>query len=77
MVIEENINEVIRILPAEIVSKIDLLIILIQAIGGIFTIYVLFIIIRFFMTRNQGKIIKEIRDDVKFIKNKIKKKNKS
>lgn len=47
--------------------------IVIQALGGLLAIYVIFAIIRFFMLRKQNKMIKEMHDDIKSIKNKLNK----
>lgn len=73
MAIEEAVGIITDILPSEILSKIDFLIILIQALGGLIVIYLILIIIRLLMIRKQNKIIEEIRRDIKSIKNKIKK----
>ena len=73
MAIEEAVGIITDILPSEILSKIDFLIVLIQALGGLIVIYLIFMIIRFFMIRKQNKIIEEIRKDIKLIKKKIKK----
>lgn len=76
MALESSLREFLNLLPNEVASKIDFLIILIQALGGLFIIYLIFTILRFFAIRKQNKIIKEIRSDVKFIKNKLKNKKK-
>jgi hypothetical protein len=71
MAIEGGIVEVLKMLPPELSSKIDLLILLVQAIGGIFVVYVVFSIARFFMARREKEMIEEIRDDVRFIKGRL------
>ena len=73
MAIEEAVEIITNVLPGEILNKIDFLIVLIQALGGLIVIYLIFMIIRFFMIRKQNKIIEEIRKDIKLIKKKIKK----
>ena len=72
MALENFLREFLNLLPNEVASKIDFLIIIIQALGGLFIIYLIFTILRFFAIRKQNKIIEEIRSDVKFIKNKLK-----
>ncbi len=72
MAIENILEGILGILPNEISSKIDLVIILVQALGGLLLVYLVLMIIRFFMIRKQNKIINEIRNDVRFIKNKLK-----
>jgi len=67
------IEEVINILPQEIIPKVEFLILLIQALGGLLVIYLILSVIRIIMIRKQSKIIKEIRKDVKYLKNKLKK----
>ncbi|MBS3070842.1 hypothetical protein J4407_00905 [Candidatus Pacearchaeota archaeon] len=68
MAIEENLKEVAEVLPIELVSKIELLI---GAVGGLVVIYLVFLIIRFFMLRKQNKMIKQMRNDIVFIKRKL------
>ena len=75
MAIEDNLGEVINILPQEIISKVEFLIILIQALGGLLVIYLFLSVIRIIMVRKQNKVIGEIRKDVKYLKNKLKNKN--
>jgi len=73
MAIEEAVEIIADVLPSEILSKVDFLIVLIETLGGLIIIYLVITILRFFMTRKQNKIIEEIRKDIKLIKKKIKK----
>ena len=68
------IEEVINVLPGELVSKVEFLVIFIQALGGLIFIYLVLSVVRFFMLRKQNKIIDEIKQDVRYIKNKLKNK---
>ena len=71
-----NVSEVLESLPKELVSKIDFLIILLQALGGLFILYLFFFLVRFYFLRKQAKILIEIQKDITFIKNKLKYKKK-
>jgi|SaaInlV_120m_DNA_4_1040238.scaffolds.fasta_scaffold185031_1 hypothetical protein len=72
MVVEEtDITNVINALPIEIASKLDFLLVLIQALGGILMIYVIFILIRSYFLREQTKMLKEMRKDIKSINRKL------
>lgn len=72
MAIEEAVGVITDILPSEISSKIDLVIILIQAMGGLFVFYLVLAAIRIIMIRKQNKLINEIKRDVKYLKNELK-----
>ena len=74
MAFEENISSIIEILPAEVASKMDILITVIGAVGGLIVIYLVFTIWKFFVERKRNKILGEIRKDVKFIKEKLSRK---
>jgi len=60
---------VVSILPTEVANQ---LIILVQAIGGLFILYLIFLGIRLYYIRNQNKKIKEMGNDIKLIKKKLK-----
>lgn len=72
MALENIIEGILGTLPNEISSKIDLVIILIQTLGGLLFIYLILIVIRIIMIRKQNKLINEIRRDVKYLKDKLK-----
>ena len=74
--LEGNVSEVLKILPEELVSKVDFLIVLLQALGGLFILYFFFFAVRFYFLRKQTKILKNIQKDIIFIKNKLKSKRK-
>jgi len=74
MAVEETLEGIVEILPSEIASKIDLLITVIGALGGILIIYLIFEIVNFILNRKRNKKIEEIRKDVKFIKDRVNKK---
>jgi len=74
MALENIIEEILGTLPNEISSKIDLMIILIQALGGLLFVYLILMAIRIIMIRKQNKLINEIKRDVKYLKNKSKSK---
>ena len=73
MAIESSLQDVLNVLPVDIVSRLEVLIVLLQALGGVFVVYVIFTIVRFFIARKEEKMIGEIRDDVKFIRSRMKK----
>ncbi len=72
--IEDGIATVIDVLPSEIVSKIDFLIVLIQAIGGLFVLYLIFLVVRFYFIKKQTKMLVKIQKDIELIKKKLNKK---
>ena len=72
MAIENVLEGIIRALPSEISSKIDLVIILIQALGGLLFVYLVLIAIRIIMMRKQNKLINEIKRDVKYLRDNLK-----
>ena len=73
MALENILEALLGTLPNEISSKIDLVIILIQTLGGLLFVYLVLMVIRIIMIRKQNKVINEIRRDVKYLKNKLKK----
>ena len=74
MALENIIEEILGTLPNEISSKIDFMIILIQALGGLLFVYLILMAIRIIMIRKKNKLINEIKRDVKYLKNKSKSK---
>lgn len=68
----EDINTVINALPAEIVARLDFLLVLIKALGGLFILYLIFFAIRTYFLREQTKMIKQMRKDISIIKRKLK-----
>lgn len=74
MALNGTFEEIIDILPTELATKIDLLI---GALGGIAVIYLIFQIVNFVLNKKRGKIIEEMRSDIKFIKENLKKKKKN
>ena len=74
MALESTLKEVLDVLPIDLASRIEFLIVLLQAVGGLFVIYFIYTLVKFFMIRKEEKIIEEIRKDVKYIKNRINKK---
>jgi len=73
MVVDGNdINQVLEALPTEIVSRLDFLLILVKALGGLFVLYLVFFGIRTYFLREQTKMIKQMRKDISVIKRKLK-----
>ncbi len=70
MALVSNTDQIVNLLPQELVSKINLVI---QALGGLFLIYLILIIIRIYLMKKEFKMIKQIRKDIQLIKRKIKK----
>ena len=70
MALVNNTNQIVNLLPQELVSKITLVI---QALGGLFLIYLILIIIRIYLMKKEIEMIKQIRKDIQLIKRKIKK----
>ncbi len=71
---ENNISGVIDLLPSEFASRIDFLIVLIQALGGLFILYLIFFVIRFYFLKKQTRLLEGIQKDLIYIKNKLRKK---
>lgn len=74
MAIENILEEILRTLPSEISSKIDLAIILIQTLGGLLFVYVVLMVIRIIMVRKQNKLMNEMQKDIKSLRNELKSK---
>ena len=74
--IEESVNNVVSVLSPELASQVTSIMVLLKAIGGLFLIYLIFYIIRFYFIRKQTKIFKEMREDIKLIKKSLKIKKK-
>lgn len=75
-IIGEGVEGVINILPSEIASKLDLLVVLVQAIGGLAVIYLIFLLIRFYLVKKQTKMLEGMQKDIAFIKKKLMKSKK-
>ena len=60
---------IISILPPEIAKQ---LVTLVQAIGGLFILYLIFLGIKLYMQRKELKLIKEMNEDIKKIKKRLK-----
>lgn len=68
MAIENTTTEIIRLLPEAMAEKI---LFYLQAIGGIFLIYIIYSIIKFYFLRKESIAIREIQKDIKTIKRKL------
>lgn len=66
-------GSVISVLPPEIANQ---LILLVQAIGGLFILYLIFLGVRLYFNYKNMKNIKKMKEDVELIKKKLKIKNK-
>jgi len=69
MVLENTTNQVLGILPGVLGEKI---VILLQAIGGIFFLYLIFLIIQLYLKRKEVHMIEKINKDLDLIKKKLK-----
>jgi hypothetical protein len=67
--LEEGAQQVISVLPPDVASSV---VFLVQAIGGLLVIYLIFLVIKLFMLRKHGKMLKEMHSDIKLIKRKLK-----
>ena len=65
----EGGSQILSVLPPEIASTVLLLI---QTIGGLFIVYLIFLAVRLYFQRKQTKMIKEMHDDIKDIKKRLK-----
>ena len=70
--VENVAGTVVSILPPEIAKQ---LILLIQAIGGLFILYLIFLGVRLYFNYKSMKNIRKMREDVELIKKKLKLKN--
>lgn len=61
-------GSVVSILPPEIANQI---VFLVQAIGGLFVLYLIFLAIRLYFNYKSMKNIKKMREDIEMIKNKL------
>lgn len=62
----------LSVLPPEIAKD---LVFIVQAIGGLFILYLIFLGVRLYFIRKQTKMIEEMKEDIKKIKRKVYKKN--
>lgn len=70
----ETGQQALELLPADVAG---LVVFLVQAIGGLLIVYLIFLGVRLYMQRKQTKMIKEMRDDILLIKKKLNIKNKN
>ncbi len=73
MNITDNATQFIGLIPQEIVTKVAWVL---QAIGGLFAIYIILIIIKMFLLKREIKILKKIEKDIILIKKNLKIKTK-
>jgi len=69
MALANETVQAISLLSQEIFSSIGWII---QAIGGLFVIYIILIIVKMFLMKRELNILKQIEIDVKKIKKKLK-----
>ena len=74
--IEEGVNSVVSVLSPELAAQVSSMMVLLKAIGGLFIIYLVFYVVRFYFVRKQTKAFKEMREDIDWIKKSLKKKKK-
>lgn len=72
----EDITNAMNYLPAELASRLDFLLVLVKTIGGLVVVYLIFFIIRTYFLREQTKMIKEMKEDITYIKKLLIKKKK-
>ena len=60
---------IVSVLPPEVASQ---LVLLVQAIGGLFILYLIFLGVRLYFARKQTKMIAKMKEDVEKIKKKLK-----
>lgn len=65
-------EEVLTVLPEELINRVGSLITLLQAVGILAVIYFLWMLIKGFLTLKMNKKIVEIQKDIKKIKKKLK-----
>ena len=65
----ENATQVLSLFPEELISRISWII---QAIGGLFVIYVVLLIVRIYLLTKEIKLIRQMKKDIEFIKRKLK-----
>ena len=63
-------SQILDILPPEIANEILLII---QTIGGLLIVYLIFLGIRLYWQRKQLKMIKEMHEDIQIIKKRLNK----
>ena len=69
MALVENATQVFSLFPEELVSRISWVI---QAIGGLFVIYIALMILRIYLLTKEIKLIRQMKKDIEFIKRKLK-----
>ena len=71
-VVDEGVNNVVSVLSPEIANQVGSILVLLKTIGGLFIIYLIFYFIRFYFIRKQTKAFKEMREDIRKIKKRLK-----
>lgn len=70
-----EVNNLTTVLPEEVLSRIDFLVTVMEAIGGLAIIYLVWVIINAVFLRKKFKQLREMQDDLKKIKRRLKIKN--
>ena len=68
MALVENTTQILSLFPEELVSRITWVI---QAIGGLFVIYITLMIVRIYLLTKEIKLIRQMKKDIEFIKRKL------
>jgi|SaaInlV_200m_DNA_3_1039701.scaffolds.fasta_scaffold45845_2 predicted PurR-regulated permease PerM len=72
----DDLSNALSALPAELASRLDFILVLVKAIGGLVVIYLIFFMIRTYFLREQTKMIKEMKEDIAYIKKNLVKRKK-
>ena len=72
----DDLSHALSALPAELASRLDFILVLVKAIGGLVVIYLIFFMIRTYFLREQTKMIKEMKEDIAYIKKNLVKRKK-
>ena len=72
----DDLSNALSALPAELASRLDFILVVVKAIGGLVVIYLIFFMIRTYFLREQTKMIKEMKEDIAYIKKNLVKRKK-
>lgn len=68
MALTDTINTTVGVLPSELATRLTWII---QAIGGLLVVYLIFLGIRLYLARKQNKMIESMKNDITLIKEKL------
>jgi beta-lactamase regulating signal transducer with metallopeptidase domain len=72
----EEVSAVIEAIPADVLTRLDFIVLLVQALGGLFVVYLIILIIQIFFEARKMHYLRKINNDMELLKKKLKIKDK-